>query len=227
VDFRLYAQVLRRHWVLVVCGFFIALGLAELSVVHVGTNGTIRYRQTELWSSTTRLSLGNQFESPIPPGTPDPSILASQYAIFATSDPVRRLMLRDGPILGKVDANALVDSSGATQPFVDVIGTSKSSTAAYALSGRAARALQKYIRLNHGVPLRTILRDRAVVSRPRSKTMPILIFLAVMFAFVGLAFIFDNVRPRRSERDDRLSEAPAVEPQAAGVEAQSAQRRTA
>ena len=34
---------------------------------------------------------------------------------------------------------------------------------------------------------------RAEIFRPRSKTMPIVIFLAVMFATVGLAFLLENV----------------------------------
>ncbi len=36
----------------------------------------------------------------------------------------------------------------------------------------------------------------AEIFRPRSKTMPIVIFLAVMFATVGLAFLLENLRPR-------------------------------
>ena len=39
-------------------------------------------------------------------------------------------------------------------------------------------------------------RHGARVFQPRSKTMPIVIFLAVMFATVGLAFLLENLRPR-------------------------------
>ena len=35
----------------------------------------------------------------------------------------------------------------------------------------------------------------AEIFQPRSKTMPIVIFLAVMFATVGLAFLLENLRP--------------------------------
>ena len=35
----------------------------------------------------------------------------------------------------------------------------------------------------------------ATVYQPRSKTMPIVVFLAVMFATVGLAFLLENLRP--------------------------------
>ena len=34
---------------------------------------------------------------------------------------------------------------------------------------------------------------------PRSKTMPIVIFLAVMFATMSLVFVLENLRPRPAE----------------------------
>ena len=71
---------------------------------------------------------------------------------------------------------------------------------------RTARALNLYIsdrqRANKVKPS-----DRAIVQtiehphgasvfRARPKTMPIVVFLAVMFATIGLAFILENARPR-------------------------------
>jgi hypothetical protein len=51
------------------------------------------------------------------------------------------------------------------------------------------------------VPDRVLLQQvarpsKATVFQPRSKTMPIVIFAAVMFAFVALALLLENVRPR-------------------------------
>ena len=116
VDFQLYARVLWRFRLLVVCGLLLATTLALLSVVRVSPDG-LKYRQTELWSSTTRLIVTQQ-------GFPwgrllaeDPSLSAEAaaqprdsarrpepaqqsavlYAELATSDPVRKLMRRDGP----------------------------------------------------------------------------------------------------------------------------------
>ena len=40
---------------------------------------------------------------------------------------------------------------------------------------------------------------KAKVFSPRSKTMPIVVFLAVMLATFGLAFLLENVRPRKQE----------------------------
>ena len=54
MDFGLYVRVLWRFRLLVVLGLILALSLAMLSFVRVGTDG-VTYRQTELWASTTRL----------------------------------------------------------------------------------------------------------------------------------------------------------------------------
>ena len=46
------------------------------------------------------------------------------------------------------------------------------------------------------VVIQIVTRPRgAEIFQPRSKTMPLVIFLAVMFATVGLAFLLENLRP--------------------------------
>ena len=94
----------------------LAIALAMLSVVRVSSDG-LTYRQTELWTSTTRLGVTQKgfpwgrLLAQDPPdrdagaaalGIPlaDPNRLNNLtilYAELATSDPVRRLMRRDGP----------------------------------------------------------------------------------------------------------------------------------
>jgi hypothetical protein len=243
MDFRLYAQVLRRHKVLVIGGIVLALLLAELSVVKIGTNGSIKYRHSQLWSSTTRLAVGPVY---VLPNVPDPALRAQKYALYATGDEVQRRMLLDGPINGKIVANAETDSNGNTQPFVDVTAIATSAHTSFVLANRAAKALQDFI--NEGqlavapalrVPVHADRRDSPVVFRPRSKTLPILIFLAVSCAFIALAFILENARERDLEMDepgpdgrghngDRIEARPlSVESDGrpVGVEAKAAGRR--
>ena len=67
----------------------------------------------------------------------------------------------------------------------------------------------------------------ATVVQPRSKTMPIVIFLAVMFAFVGLAFLLENSKTRGAEQEDQrrprnMSASAASVEHAAGPERRSA-----
>src|SRR5688572_23274106 len=135
MDLQLYARVLWRFKFIVLLGLLLALALSLLSTVRI-TNDGIKYRDKELWSSTMRLLVtqsgfpeGRLYgQEPTPPGqdpatTPpvvsqpdfplvDPgrfNNLAILYAELATSDPVRQLMRRDGPVRGQIVATALRD----------------------------------------------------------------------------------------------------------------------
>ena len=225
MDLRLYVRVLWRFRLLVAIGVLLAAGLATLSVVRVSSDG-LTYRETELWSSSTRLIVTQQ-------GFPwgrllaqDPSLsedaarslgipladpnrlnnLTILYAELATADPVLRLMRRDGPINGKILAAPVVVQDGRyTLPLIDVIAIATSPQRAMKLAVRGASAFETYLteqqRINDvptddRVVVQQVERPRgAEIYRPRSKTMPIVIFLAVMFATVGLAFLLENVRP--------------------------------
>jgi hypothetical protein len=229
MDFSLYARVLWRFRLIVLLGLFIAASLALLSMIKIGSDG-VQYRQSELWSSSMRLGVtqngfpwGRLFAAPTgdqstvaPPadgksGIPivDPArfnTLAVLYAELASSDPIRRLMLREGPIRGKIVATPLVaDKTGTMLPIIDLTAISTSPAGAIALAQRSARALDTYVRdeqrannvpASDSVILQVLLRPRdAEVFQPRSKTMPIVIFLAVLFVTVVLAFLLENLRP--------------------------------
>jgi hypothetical protein len=222
MDFRLYASVLWRFRLLVAAGFLLAVSLATLAMVRVGPDG-IRYRQTELWASTTRLGVtqhgfpeGRLFAGALTDGAKtgipvtDPNrfnTLAVLYAELATSDPVRRQMLKAGPARGKVVATPVVVGENRVMlPFVDILAISPSPGGAVALAQRNADALITYLRgmqVANDVPAQ----DRVVVEQivrpkppkvyqPRSKTMPIVVFLATMLVTIGLAFLLENLRPR-------------------------------
>jgi hypothetical protein len=248
MDFRLYARVLWRFKVVVGAGLLLALTLAVFSMVRVSSKG-LTYRQTQLWSATTRVGVtqhgfpeGRLFAVPdgvttaeqqarslgIPVADPNRfTTLAVYYAEYATSDVVRNLMLRDGPVTGQILATTVVVGDSRTiLPLIDLTGVATSAEGAIQLSKRTSDALATYVRYQqrvNNVPEsdRVILQKvvspkKAAVYQPRSKTMPIVIFLAVMFATVGLAFLLENLRPRVR----RMGES-------AEAEFQPAQRRTA
>jgi hypothetical protein len=229
VDFKLYARVLWRFRLLVAAGLLLAISLAFLSIVKVTPDG-LAYRQRQLWSADLRLLVTQRgfpegrlyAQSPTQPGeltTPngdaspvaDPArfnTLAILYAELATSDPVRRLMSRGRPFLGRVIATPLRDDqSGVLLPLIDIVAISDSPGAAARLARQNAAALSTFIseqqRLNDvpaadRVVVQTIVDPRRVaLFQPRSKTMAMVVFLAVMFATIGLAFILENTRPRR------------------------------
>jgi hypothetical protein len=227
VDFQLYVRVLWRFKLLFLLGLILAIALATLSLVRVSADG-LTYRQTELYTSATRLLIT---QTGFPTGrllAQDPSLDPAQeaarlgipladpnrlnnltilYAELATSDPVRRQMRRDGPIRGKIIATPVVVQDGRyTLPLIDIVSIATTPLNAMKLSLRGATAFQTYLKRNqqaNHVPstdrvlVEQVQRPRgAKIFQARSKTMPIVIFLAVMFATVGLAFLLENLRPR-------------------------------
>jgi hypothetical protein len=247
VDFALYIRVLWRFRLLVVLGLMLALTLAVLSLVRVGTDG-VTYRQTELWASTTRLlvtqkgfpegrlygqtaTLGDETDTPlVDPGRFNN--LAVLYSQLAVSDPVRALMRRDGPIRGRVIVNPAVGGGEfrIQLPMIDMMAISTSPAAAMQLAARSAAALQTYITEGQRAS-DTPLADRAVIVpvvrpiraelyQPRSKTMSIVVFLAVMFVTIGVAFLLENLRPRVADAGAAATKGEFEAPRAT-------QRRTA
>jgi hypothetical protein len=137
--------------------------------------------------------------------------LAIIYSELATSDPIRQLMRRDGPYRGQIIATPLRDEqSGTLLPMIDLAAISTSPVEAMSLVQRGSRALSTYIEAEQRankvpdadrVVIQPIVEPRgARLFQPRSKTMPIVIFLVVMFAILGLAFLLENLRPRDRER---------------------------
>jgi hypothetical protein len=233
MDFGLYARVLWRFRFLVAVGAILATSLASLSVVRVSSDG-LTYRQSQLWMSNIRLLVtqtgfpeGRLYaqtrdqtskDQPVPPGVAvaDPArfnVLAILYAQLATSDPVRRLMLKEGPARGRIIAQPLRDEqSGTLLPLMDLTTISQSPRGAITLAERAARALNTYLsdqqRVNQvpstdRVVLQTLVQPReAELYQPRSKTIAIVVFLVVMLATFGLALLLENTRPRNRAIED-------------------------
>jgi hypothetical protein len=234
MDIRLYTRVLWRFKWVVLLGLLIALALATLSMARVTTDGKVSYRQSELWSSTTRLGVTQQGfpwgrllaqQEPTPDeqaerlGIPlaDPNrlnTLAVLYAELATSDPVRRQMIEDGgPLRGKIIATPVVVGENRVMlPFVDVLAIATTPRGASRLAQRAADAFGVF--MNDQQRANKVPRaDRVVVQQlvrpmkpklfqPRSKTMPVVVFFAVMFGTFGLAFLLENLRPRAREVEE-------------------------
>ena len=136
--------------------------------------------------------------------------LANIYAELVTGDEVRELMLRDGPIRGIVEATPLVATNGsdAPLPMLSIRGLASTPEGAMLVARRANKAFQQFLDIQQdrgGVPAsqRAVLTQvrqpspaTTVMLEGRSKTVPIVVFLTVMLAVIGLAFILENLRPR-------------------------------
>ncbi len=133
------------------------------------------------------------------------------YSQLATSDDVKAIMREDGPVDGKITAEPVPSFPSAPliapSPLIALSGESSTPAKATALTVRASRALLSYLESRQkaaGIPPRQrvvvdVVRriDKPQLVRPRSKALPIIVFLAGLSAIVGLAFVMENIRPRR------------------------------
>jgi hypothetical protein len=159
-------------------------------------------------------STGNKTLSVVPQYA-DPSrfyALAMLYARLAQSDAVMQILRRSGPVTGKVVASPIYtsDASNATTlPMIQISGIAAAPQVAQALAARATNAFLTYLSDEQsaaGIPSkqRVVVQEINKPLQPqllagRKKTLPILIFVAIMTIAVGLAFILENMRPRVRE----------------------------
>ena len=150
---------------------------------------------------------GERIAEPLFPSTARLRELAAHYSALATIDDARAVITRDGPLPGTPSAATLSSSDGESLPFVVMTGTATSPEAAIATANRAATGLVKYIEQRqaseddlpaHQRTVFTVVEQASAATLlvPRKLTRPIFIFLAVMMAVLGLAFVLENMRPR-------------------------------
>jgi hypothetical protein len=137
------------------------------------------------------------------------SALASLYQEYATSDPIYERLGRTGRIDGVLRTYPVFpggDSSATPLPMITMSAVSPTPAAAAALNHRWINAFLSYIEEQQRgakIPFekRAVLQvirqpQPATLLAPRKKTAPILVFVTVLTAFVGLAFVLENLRPR-------------------------------
>ena len=220
MDLRLYFRTIWRFRIIVGAGLVLAILLAFLSFVKVNPTGSpkISYRQTEDWQATQSYLISGNGDSVVdvkkvggPKSAPSLAGLSVLFSQIATSDAVLSLMLKDGPIHGVVTASPGVNNVTelrAPLPILSISGDASSPAKAVALARRASNAFLQYVKgrqdasntpqadrvlfpvLNSATP------HRAKLIGPRKKTLPIVIFLTVLTATIGVAFILENLRPR-------------------------------
>jgi hypothetical protein len=219
VDLQLFFRVISRFKVLVILGLVCATTLAFLSYVKVDFKGgtpSLSHRGQELWESNARLLVtprGFGFGS-ARPGADAGEVegrlptLTALYASWVTSDPVRRIMAKSGIVKGAIYASPLpADANGnGTLPVVSITADAYSLIGSINLANSAASALRTYLEQQQAankipdaqrIELRPM--NMAYAPRllePRSKTMPIVVFIAIMFATISIAFLLENLRPR-------------------------------
>ena len=226
IDLGLYFDVLRRHRLLVMSGFVVALALALFSYVRVSADG-LTYRNSEVWSNEATLQLSDpsypELRSQLPP-TSDPNrflALVDQYAEFATSDAVMR-SLRNQRLVGRradpsgvagITATSVASPvNGSITPLLKITGTASSPAEATRLTIRATdtfievakgRQVQAKIPESQRIELRIVKRSGVPkLTAPRSKTTFIILLLAGLTVTVAAAFIRENRRQAASRTSE-------------------------
>lgn len=236
MDLELYLRVIWRFRILVGVGFALAVVLAVLSFARVGfAHGVpeLTYRQAQTYEADTILLVGQKQSSWAGTSTADPSRfsgLATFWAQLVSGDTVQSLIARRLPASERravrVQAAAsLPDPSvyNGVLPFIAIQGFAEDPDDAINASLVGAHVFMRYIAAQQaraGVPAgNRVLVDlvkrpfQAKVVVPRKKTVPIAVFLAIMVATLGAAFVLENLRPtpKRSAEDESVNEAGANE----------------
>jgi hypothetical protein len=264
MDLQVLARVVWRFRYIVLVGTMLAVSLAFLSFVRVDIGGKplLSYRETEQWESLSTIfvtSRGFPWGSvsatpegettsegadPVDPGRL--TTLAAIYMKLAQSDAVlSRIAATDEDFEGSVQTFPVFAESGGPQlPLITLSAVSASPGGAQDLGRRYLTAFLNFLREKQ-VEGRIPLEDRVqfqVLREPqpanllagRRKTRPILIFLGIMSATIGLALLLENLRPRERPAagepvlltDDAVTVKAGVTPKAEVARAPGASRRS-
>jgi hypothetical protein len=213
MDLPLYCRVLWRFKIVVAVGLVLAIGLSFLSLYKVSTGGKLTPRKSTQYVSYATLFVtqpGFPWGSLHPPTSADPArftSLAILYSQLATTDPVQQLLLKSGPLDGKVEVAPLLDPSNQEAlPLISVAAFANAPAASEKLAQRETDALLTYIRAQQATSsisdenrvLVTLVKrpTDARVFQKAKKTLAIVVFLGLLMATCGVAFLLENLRPR-------------------------------
>lgn len=232
MDLQLYSRILWRFKYLVLGGLVLAAALAVLSFVRIGGSPFLQYRQDESWVSYAKVfvtkegfNLGRLGGNTADKSATDLADLTTQailYSQLADSDPVRALMLEDGPIDGTIEVAPVAASASSDEalPIISIAGIAATQEQAISLASRQANALRDFLeqeQTNEYVPpaqrvhLDVVKEPRqAQLLSGRGMTLPMVVFLTVMIAVIGLAFILENLHPRGASESDGSRMEPHV-----------------
>jgi hypothetical protein len=238
MDLRLHLAVLWRFRFLVLGGLILAVALAFFSYFRVDlSNGTLGYRTQETWQSTETV-LVTQKTSPLfstnpsrggPNSSPDWLLsLPALYAELASSAVINdhlkpELDALHGSYVASQDFASSSEGGGAL-PFLTFYASAPSQASSVKLAQASTRTFLNYVSQNQAsqqIPnsQRVLLQvitpataSAAQVIAGRKKTIPIIVFLAVLMATVGLAYVLENLRPAIRQDLASSSEAPSVQP---------------
>jgi hypothetical protein len=145
------------------------------------------------------------------------ALLTGLYAKLAQGDRVAELIRRDGqgPVTGTFIAIPTADTSTSRAeplPMLSLFGSASTPREAESTVERGKKAFLRYLRSEQAkaaipVDKRVIVQtvnepQPAQLLVPRKKTLPFVVFLAVLFATIALLFVLENLRPSRAHASE-------------------------
>ena len=218
MDLKLLLAVIKRFKWLVGAGAVISIALAILAYgtptfIH-GKPG-LRPRSTKTWQAAAEVLISQPDDPYGQSATPSnggvESYLASLspvYAAQANADAVQRLVRKSAAApQGLLQAADVVDpQTGDVLPLITLTSYASTSAAAGRMASAASRVLQNYIAQEQtAADIPTSQRTHLVViknglpptvAKGYDVTTPMLVLVGVFVAFLALAFILENLRPR-------------------------------
>jgi hypothetical protein len=209
-----------------ICLGFALSFLSVVRISFEGGKPALVYRQSKIWESEARLFVtqrgfpwGRTAPEYLPttpengaPAVPasDPGRLASLatlYAEFAKGDFVQSVVgVKRAPLVVVEPVPAPPLSSPPILPLISVRALGPTPATSAALARRTADALQAFVQRQQNdarIPEADRVRvevlsqpNRSLLVKDRGKTVPLIVFLAVLIAACGLAFVLENFRPR-------------------------------
>jgi hypothetical protein len=235
LDLALYTSLLDRHRRLVIVGVVASLALAVLSFVRVSPSG-IGYRSSERWVNEATLVVTqagfNEGRSgggaAVDTTLQRFSTLVNVYAALVESDQVVNLLVKRG-LVDRADvsngeipvvATPVVSDNGASTPLMTITGSASTAAKATALTVGATRAFIDTLERRQraaGIPAsqRTLVQPvrrfgEPTLVAPRSKSLPIIAFLAGLSATFGAVIIRDGRLRRQAEEAELAESVPLV-----------------
>jgi hypothetical protein len=219
MDFNLYGRVLWRFRKLVAAGTVLALLLSLLTVFTIGSHGlTLRHKpvyraQSTLLLTQPRFPAGRAVSGTYSQGVAvdDPnrlSSIATYYVQLVSGDALQSLFARSR-VSGKVIAAPVYYTTPAFYsiqlPMMTITASSSTSRAAVALAAYASKTFRSFVRGQQNAASiaseqRVVIEelrkpDQTLAVGGAKKTLAAIVFLTVMMAVVGMAFVLENLRP--------------------------------
>ena len=236
MDITAWAQAMWRFKWISLCGIVLACVLAVLATARVSFQGGVKltYRTPAIYTAGTKIFVtqaGFPWGRTILPGSStssnetgayaDPSrfvMLAGIYATLANGANIQQRLVHPTEGEALVARPEIDPQTGTALPLIDLISLAPAPRRAVDIAVQASSMLKRSVEAQQkdaGIPksqrvlLQTLQQPyRVTIASGRKKTVPIVVFMTVLLATIGLVLALENIRPRL--RLSELGEVAAV-----------------